>query len=81
MIVFLKEKDITHKVWKRSDSLTDYQICSDLRTSLKTFKRKTFRLQTGSKRANVIPVYKKGDKRNVCNYIPIFNLPLLIMLF
>ena len=28
------------------------------------------------KRANVIPVYKKGDKRNVCDYIPISVLPL-----
>ena len=31
---------------------------------------------TRFKRANVISVYKKGDKRNVCNYIPISLLPL-----
>ena len=33
------------------------------------------------KRANVIPVYKKGVKRNVCNYTPISLLPLFSTVF
>ena len=33
------------------------------------------------KRANVIPVYKKGDKLNVCNYRPIPLLPLFSKVF
>ena len=33
------------------------------------------------KRANVIPVYKKGDKRHVCNYRPISLLPLFNKVF
>ena len=32
-------------------------------------------------RANVIPVCKKGDKRNVCNYRPISLLPLFSKVF
>ena len=30
---------------------------------------------------NVIPVYKKGYKRNVCNHIPISPLPLFSRVF
>ena len=33
------------------------------------------------KRANVIPVYKKGDKRNVRNYRHISLLPLFSKVF
>ena len=41
MISSLKEKDHAHKAWKRSHSLIDYQVFSELQTNFKKFKEKS----------------------------------------
>ena len=38
----LKEKDNAHKAWKRSHSLTDCQVFSELRTNFKELKREKY---------------------------------------
>ena len=40
-MISMTEKDNAHKAWKRSHSLTDYQVFSELRTSFKKLKRES----------------------------------------